>query len=240
MQETRFHVLRKQQLALATKEFKARGASVDRCERCLLAKRVCICGYTPTIKANADLILLFHREELFKPTNTGRLLMDALPENTFGFCWSRTEPDEQLLSLLGDPNRRCLIVFPFDESLPQYAGRKCHQELFSDGRRLTFILLDGTWKQAGRMFHLSKWMEHLDSIALSLDMQRGYQVRKSHEENYVSTYEAGLACFEMAGYGEQLLELKDYFEVFNCHYLALRGCHAVAITDSHRRLLAQD
>lgn len=233
---TRFHFLREQQLALATKQFNARGATVDRCPECLLAARVCICRYTPDLHAGVDLVLLFHREELFKPTNTGRLLMDCLPRNTYGFCWNRTAPDVQLLDIINDPDRACFIVFPFDESLPQYEGRKCHRVLPESRKRLTFILLDGTWKQAGRMFHQAKWMRQVPSIALPDGLMRRYAVRKSHEEDYVSTFEAGVACLGLAGETNVVETLYDYFEVFNRHYVALRGCTPVEYGDAHRRL----
>lgn len=237
-QYSQFHLLRNQQLELATKQFNARGASVDRCDYCLLAKRVCICRYAPRLESRADIILLFHREELFKPTNTGRLLMDALPRNTFGFCWSRTEPEEALLKLINDPVRLCLIVFPFDETLPQYDGRRCYLDVPRDDRRVTFILLDGTWKQAGRMFHLSKWMGHLNSVVLSGNLEKQYQVRKSHEDHYVSTFEAGVACLEKMGASVETDLLRDYFNVFNEHYLALRGCREPLETVSHHKLRA--
>lgn len=234
-----FLEIRAEQLLLATKEFRARGASVDRCERCLLAKRVCICQWCPSLDSSCDLILLFHREELFKPTNTGRLLMDCLPGNAYGYCWSRTEPNPELIKLLSDPKRRCLIVFPFDENLPQYEGRSCFDVLPDDERKFTFVLLDGTWKQAGRMFHLSKWLEKLDCVRLPAEMERAYSVRKSHQEGYVSTLEAGVMCLMMAKEHIVAEKILDYFSIFNEHYLALRGCTQPATTLAHQRLSSQ-
>ncbi len=231
-----FLILRDKRLAEATREFLARGKSVVRCKDCALAAYACICSWRPTLESRSEFILLMHRDEVLKPTNTGRLIADLLPAHTHVFCWSRTEPDPALLGLLSDPQRRCLIVFPEEANEAAAKSRQLVVELPDDGKINTFVLLDGTWKQSGRMFHLSRWLDDFPCVVLPEADGRGYAVRKSHQDNYLSTAEAAALCLQLAN--EQIIAeaLGDYFEVFNLHYLATRACVPPQQGEVHARL----
>ena len=229
-----YQLLRQQCLATATREFNARGKSVARCENCQLALKACICHWKPAGNISCEFILLMHREELFKPTNTGRLIADVFPDQTLAFCWSRTEPDPELIQLMRDPTRLSLIVFP-DETRVHRFEKNTSGKIDSD-RLLTFILLDGTWKQSGRMFHLSRWLDELSTFSLT-DVRAGdYAVRKSHQQEYVSTAEAAAACLDAFGDSSSADLLRDYFAVFNQHYLATRGGYTPETSEAHQRL----
>lgn len=230
--------LRARRLAESTREFFARGKSVLRCEHCQLAAFACICPWRPELSAHCEFILLMHRDEVFKPTNTGRLLADVLPQQTHVFCWSRTEPARELMELLEDSRRRCVIVFPFDIGEADTNPRELLRVLPDDGKITTFILLDGTWKQSGRMFHLSRWLEALPCIALPEALVRGYAVRKSHQEHYLSTAEAAGLCLELANEIHVAKALQDYFQLFNLHYLATRGAYKPVLSEVHERCLS--
>jgi DTW domain-containing protein len=234
-----YHRLRQACLATATREFNARGKSVLRCEYCQLAQKACICTWKPVGKISCEFILLMHREELFKPTNTGRLIADVFPDQTRAFCWSRTEPDPELIQLMRDPTRLPLIVFPDETRVHSFEKNAAENLPFSEmvsDRLVSFILLDGTWKQSGRMFHLSRWLDELSTFSLT-DVRAGdYAVRKSHQQEYVSTAEAAAACLDAIGDSASADLLRDYFAVFNQHYLATRGGYTPEISEIHQRL----
>lgn len=229
--------LRAQRLAESTREFLARGKSVVRCEQCQLAQFACICAWTPQLQSRSEFVLLMHRDEVFKPTNTGRLIADILPQQTHVFCWSRTEPAPELVELLADKRRRCVIVFPSDANEAGSKQRVLVTDIPDDEKINTFILLDGTWKQSGRMFHLSRWLEEIPCIVLPEALVRGYAVRKSHQEHYLSTAEAAGLCLEMAGEARIAHALQDYFHLFNVHYLGTRGAYAPKVGELHARML---
>jgi DTW domain-containing protein YfiP len=216
-----YQMLREQRLQESSREFRARGKSVTRCERC-----------QNELESACEFVVVLHRNEIFKPTNSGRLIADLLPRNTYMFIWDRTRPDARLLELLQDPARDCFIVFPGDGT----SERKVVTELEPSSKRKTFILLDGTWKQSGRMFHLSRWFDALPCLSLPNELPRGYAVRKSHQEYYVSTLEAAGACLQMSGEETQAQNFFDYFSLFNLHYLATRGCYAPEITELHKHM----
>lgn len=232
--KNQFQLLRERCLAESTKEFLARGKSVIRCEHCQLAEFACICEWQPQLQSHVEFVLLLHRVEVFKPTNTGRLIADLFPQ-THAFCWSRTEPEQALLNLLQDEKRQCFIVFPAD---PTTKPRKIFTEIPANEKIKTFILLDATWKQSGRMFHLSRWLESIPCIDLPQGTLRGYAVRKSHQDDYLSTAEAAALCLQMAGEQGNSELLLDYFQLFNEHYLATRGCYPPAVSGVHQRLAA--
>jgi DTW domain-containing protein YfiP len=233
-----YHRLRAMRLAESTREFLARGKSVARCEQCQLATYACMCSWRPVLKSRTEFILLMHRDEVFKPTNTGRLIADVLPTNTQVFCWSRTDPAQDLLALLRDPERRHMIVFPADAAEGASRPRELLTELPADNRINSFILLDGTWKQSGRMFHLSRWLDDIACVVLPDALVRGYAVRKSHQDHYLSTAEAASLCLLMVDERQNAELLQDYFQLFNQHYLATRGCYSPEINDLHARLAA--
>ena len=234
--KNQFHLLRERCIAESTREFAARGKSVVRCERCQLAAYACICPWNPRLESRAEFVLLLHRLETFKPTNTGRLVADVLPEQTHVFCWSRTEPEQKLLDLLQDTSRQCLLVFPADTADAKAKSRAVFHQIPPGNKTPTFILLDGTWKQSSRMFHLSRWLEQVPCIVLPNGALRGYAVRKSHKDDYFSTAEAAALCLQLAGESANSQVLLDYFQLFNEHYLATRGCYPPIIGELHHRL----
>ena len=231
-----FLALRSRRLAEATREFLARGKSVIRCEDCQLAAYACICQWRPTLKTRSEFILLMHRDEVLKPTNTGRLIADVLPAHTHVFCWSRTEPDDELVKLLNDSQRRCVIVFPEEANEAATNSRELVSALPMDEQINTFVLLDGTWKQSGRMFHLSRWLDVFPCVVLPDADGRGYAVRKSHQDNYLSTAEAAALCLRTANEPTASEVLLDYFQLFNLHYLATRACVPPETGELHARL----
>lgn len=235
-----FLSLRSRRIAEATREFLARGKSVIRCEDCQLANYACICQWRPSFKSRSEFVLLMHRDEVLKPTNTGRLIADVLPAHTHVFCWSRTEPEQRLLNLLHDPGRRCLIVFPEEANTAAASARELVSELPLDERINTFILLDGTWKQSGRMFHLSRWLDDVPCVVLPDAGGRGYAVRKSHQDNYLSTAEAAALCLQLAKEIVIANALLDYFQLFNQHYVATRACVPPQPGELHERLAQLD
>ncbi|HEY7774797.1 MAG TPA: DTW domain-containing protein [Marinagarivorans sp.] len=250
-----FRRLYKQRMAAASKPFLARGITVERCDQCLLARRCCLCAFLAPLPngLELDIILLMHRDEILKPTNTGRLLAEAFPEQCFVFEWSRLEPDPALLAMIQDPARQCAIVYPakqaratinieaFDE-LP--VRNDCSEQLVCNGliaqhfqpRRATLILLDGTWRQAARMFNHSRWLSHLPSLALPDARQATYAVRKASEDSRLSTAEAAVALLAYCGQQAAANHLWHVFSVFNQHYQATRMCINIEPSSSHQYL----
>lgn len=110
MTKNAVYTLRQERLTASTKPFKARGCRVKRCHYCLLPVPQCLCQEIVPIHAKSQFCLIMYEGEVFKPSNTGKLIADILP-NTLAFQWSRTDPDPQLLAAIQDPTRQPYIIF---------------------------------------------------------------------------------------------------------------------------------
>jgi len=242
--------LRDHHAALSTRVFNARGVSVKRCSQCLLCEKTCVCPWRAASDAgetSIDWVLLLHRDEIFKPTNTGRLVADLFPSQTHAFCWDRTRPDEALLSLLKDPKRRCFIIFPSDDNAPRQSIAPTLEAPYhsADEHTLTLILLDGTWKQARKMYRQSQWLSEVPLLDLkhvlaseSLAHLGNYRVRKAAQAGQLATCEAAAAALSSCGEDRACEQLLDYFSIFNEHYVALRMNRTPQRLDAHQRILS--
>jgi len=235
--------------AQSTREFNARGMSVKRCKQCLLGEKTCICHWRAATDLGisaVDWVLLLHSDEIFKPTNTGRLVADLFPDHSHAFCWDRTKPDSALLALLQDPKRRCFIIFPSDESAPRESIAPTIEKPFqatNDSRKVTLILLDGTWKQARKMYRHSQWLADVPLLDLkhllaseTLAHLGNYRVRKAAQSGQLATCEAAAAALKGCGQDRASAQLLDYFSIFNEHYIALRMNRMPQRLDAHQRI----
>ncbi|MDN3638087.1 DTW domain-containing protein [Simiduia curdlanivorans] len=218
-----YQSLRAEVMATSTRDYKARGILAIRCTRCQLKSSHCICTFRPEGQIDAEFVLILHRDELFKPTNTGRLIADCFPKQTHAFCWDRLTPPQALLTLLQDPERQCCIIFPADES----EGREVYSEPPASNKLLTFILLDGTWKQGRRMFNLSPWLQTIPALNLDPAERARYSSRIAAFDNYLCTAEAAALALAISNQLASSQLLFDYFSVFNLHYAAMRQNRAV-------------
>lgn len=237
----------------SSRVFNARGVALKRCSQCLLGLTTCICPWRKPGHASIEFVLLMHRDEVHKPTNTGRLIADLYPQQTHAFLWDRTQPSAALLGLINDPGRHCQLIFPPREG----DGRTVETQLSagnsqtgispkdkppleaSQKRIPTVILLDGTWKQASKMYSQSQWLKHLPSLDLSsaiedLNEALGhYKVRQACENGQLATAEAGALCLYAAQDAQNTRRLLDYFTVFNEHYVATRMNRRPTRLDAH-------
>lgn len=226
--------LRAECLAKSTRSFVARGAAVERCGRCQLGIHACICPWRSQMAIDIDVVLLMHRDEVFKPTNSGRLIADLFPHNTYVFEWSRTQPAGTLLALLSDSTRYPVVVFPPEEqSLRRVYTQKPN---LKKGQRLTLVLLDGTWKQARKMFKTSQWLQALPLMTLAEARPAQYSIRQAAIAGQLSTAEAAAALLESCDEPLAAQLLSDYFSVFNQHYVATRTSVKPALSCHHLRL----
>lgn len=200
-----------------SKPFIARGSRLERCNKCLLSPRTCICAYKLSYKAKADFFLLMHHKETYKPTNTGRLIEDCIAD-TSRFKWSRTEPDVALLAALSRQDIDPYIVFPEGDD---YQERMVSFELKA-GKRPVFIILDGTWRQARRMFRHSRYLDDLPVIQPQVSANSSYGLRKAPVEGQLCTAEVAAEMLRTIGDNTGASLLGAYFSVFNEHYKAAR------------------
>lgn len=232
MTNNAFQQLKKQAIANSTYPYKGRGIKVKRCSLCQLMPEHCICNEHPNLSSLVDFVLLYHPDEIFKPTNTGRLIADAFPNNTYAFSHSRTEPQQQLLNLINDPSRKCVIIFPLnddqisDSQSDNQNNKNTHKvttQLKPSDKKLTLILLDGTWRQGRRMFNGSQWLKKCIVFKIIPSDKSLYGTRSAACESHLSTAESAALALENFGEKSNAKALFDYFVLFNQRYLKMRS-----------------
>ncbi len=218
--------LRAERLARATRPFLARGNRVRRCQGCLLPQKLCLCANITPHQARSRFCLVMFDTEPMKPSNTGRLIADILPE-TLAFGWSRTEPDPALLEAVANTHYQPMVVFP--ESYADQ-GRPVLNQPPVTGKPPLFIMLDGTWTEARKMFRKSPWLDGLPVMSLQLTAPSAYTLREAHGPGQHCTAEVAAALLRQAGDMAAGQALSDHFMLFRQRYLAGKPHHPAHLT----------
>lgn len=221
--------LRAQRLARATRPFLARGNRVIRCQGCLLPQKSCLCATIQPQPARNRFCLVMFDTEPMKPSNTGRLIADILPD-TLAFGWSRTEPDPALLAAVADPAWQPVVVFPASYA---DAGRPVHFSPPREGKPLLFIMLDGTWPEARKMFRKSPWLDGFPVMSLNVTTPSRYTLREAHGEGQHCTAEVAAELLAQAGDRQAAAALHQHFEQFRHAYLAGKPHHPIHQQENH-------
>ena len=206
-----------------------------RCAACRLPPTHCACGLAESVPTRAGVCLVMSEFEPLKPSNTGWLVADVVPD-THAFSWSRTAVDPALLALLDDPRWQPLVVFPGEFAAPE----RVVTELPSDTtRRPLFILLDGTWAEARKAFRKSPHLDRFPVLSLNPEQLSRYRLRRSWHEHHFCTAEVAALCLAMAGDERAAQMLEAWLDVFSERYLRAKQSVPPDVDDEpHRRLAA--
>lgn len=206
------------------KPYLAKGSNVSRCPECLMAQGYCLCGHSQPVVQNeacaVHFCLLMHKEESYKPSNTGRLIEHILPQYSHRHYWSRTEPDPAFIALIQDPQYQPYIIFPGDRG--GYDDRVVTRADQSTSKTPLFIILDGSWRQAGRMFRLSAYLQNIPVLPLTTQRHSEYRLRKAPDEFHLCTVEVAIELLNQHGQAESGTALEEYFKRFNDLYAQSR------------------
>jgi len=230
--------LRAQRLAASSKPFVTRGSGSARCETCRLKLSHCVCALRPAPTVRAGVCLIMADIEPLKPSNTGWLIADLVPD-TWAFGWSRVAVDPALTTLLADPQWQPYVVFPGEYVAPERVVTALPAAAQHTGKRPLFVLLDGTWSEARKMFRRSPYLDHLPVLSLQPGHDSTYRLRRSAHAQHFCTAEVAAQCLALAHEPLAADTLAAYFDVFSAHYLsAKRNLRLALDTEAHTRLAA--
>lgn len=211
--------LRDREIGNVTRPFVARGSSLKRCHHCMLATHHCICSVRPQVNTSCAFCFIYYQGEVFKPSNTGRLIADVVDDN-YAFQWKRTEIDPALKALLANPDYLPIVIFPHEYT----QASKCidHVAELNDalhGKKPLYILLDGTWREAKKMFR-SEYLQCLPVLGLKPSNPSEYSLREAAHLHQLCTAEVGIEVLKLQGDVPAAMALDAYFQVFRERYLA--------------------
>ncbi|MFT6987852.1 MAG: DTW domain-containing protein YfiP [Psychromonas sp.] len=210
------HKLYQKRLSQCTRPFLARGGRSERCIYCMLLPYLCICSLKKTVATNSAFLLLMYDDEILKPSNTGRLIADLIPD-TYAFIWSRTQPDTQLLQLLQDSKWQPIVIFPEEYTTPERIMQ--NYQAPESSKRPLFILLDGSWAEAKKMFRKSPYLDNFPVLSFSPDTISRYLVRKASKDNQLATAEVAGRVLAFMGEPDNSQWMDLWFETFKENYM---------------------
>ena len=219
-----------------------------RCAGCRLIPSHCLCALRPVLRARAAFCLVMAEFEPLKPSNTGWLVADLLPD-TMAFGWSRTAVDPALLDLLADPQWQPYVVFPGEFAGPERVltallTAKPDGDEGGNGaadgspdRRPLFVLLDGTWSEARKIFRKSPYLDGFPVLSLQPAQSSTYRLRRSSHAHHFCTSEVAALCLALAGDLLAAQTLDAYLNVFSNRDLQAKQSMPPQPDDAaHRRL----
>jgi len=127
------------------------------------------------------ILLLTHEHELTKQTNTGRVVLEALGQAASRIVWRRARPDAELLRTLEGGG--VALVWPLAS----------HGEVAPACDPHTYVVVDGTWQQARKIYNRSPYLHGLPTVALEPDEPSVYTLRRNQIGGGLCTAEA-VAC----------------------------------------------
>ena len=187
-----------------------------RCLGCGLHPGTCACAVFPRLRFRTPIAVLQHVRERYKPTNTGRMLARMI-EGTPILPWGMREPAFDPTPLQ-DPSIDWRLLFPREGAPVVSAG-----EPVAPGRRLGFVLLDGSWRQCSHISRRLPAIAGLPCVALPPGPRSFWAVRSQHDERGKSTLEAGAQLLELFEGREAVAPLLRAFALVTARLLHLKG-----------------
>jgi DTW domain-containing protein YfiP len=177
-----------------------------RCGRCALPPDLCLCAEVAPLALATRVVVLLHRREIHKPTNTARLVPIALANSEARVVG---RPDDRAL-LAGLDAPPAMLLFPSERSrvlTPELA-----RELHARGAP-TLVVPDGNWRQA-RKLACEPALAPLAHVRLPDGPRSTWSLRNHPDPGRLATFEAicrALALLEgdeVAAALERVLALK--------------------------------
>jgi DTW domain-containing protein YfiP len=154
-----------------------RGRRAERCAGCGLTPSLCLCAEITPLHTRTKVLLLVHRVEVHKRTNTARLAVTALAQARLRVCG--TEPTEPQAS-----STRRLLLFPAEGARTLEPGEGL------TGEPLELVVPDGTWTQARRIARRDASAQGAQPVCLPEGASTRYDLRRSTRPGGLCTFEA--------------------------------------------------
>lgn len=189
------------------------------CPCCGLPEPACLGIDAPCIDTRTAVIVFVHKIELWKTSNSGRLVNKVLSNSSVRVRGDQEHPPEPIHA------PRKLLLFPLEGA----------RELRSDDALTpgtALIVPDATWGQARRLARREPLLADAEPVTLPLAAPSRYRLRRGSGEGMLSTFEAvarALGILESAQVEDAMLAV---FDTFVERMLALRGAMAHSTENS--------
>jgi DTW domain-containing protein YfiP len=156
------------------------GLVAHRCPGCRLLAAACLCDLIPRIETRTRVVVVVHRLEAGKPSNTGHLAFRCLPNSSLVIHGAL---DGTIAAPAWPEHSDPVLLFPHPDARPLAAFR-------DSARPVTLIVPDGTWRQAQRMRRRIAGLDALPCAFVTRDAPSTYRLRRTLDPRHLSTMEA--------------------------------------------------
>lgn len=178
-----------------------RNNAASRCWRCRMHSSLCVCPLIPQLATRTRLVLVMHRAEDRKPTNTGRLAAEAMPNSQVIVRGREGDPADEIRL---DPDTRPVFLFPHEDAVPLESVARVP----GDDRPVTLIVPDGNWRQASKVRNRVPGMKSVPCVSLPVGAPSTYRLRSEAHPFGLATVEAIGRCLRVLE-GEKGPEIED-------------------------------
>lgn len=153
-------------------------------------------------------------DEVLKPSNSGRLIADLIPQ-THAYIWSRTDTNPKILAMIEHPDYQPFVVFPGEYACEgQVVLDQLAPTAIGEGKKPLFILLDGSWREALKIFRKSPYLHKLPLLSFTPDTVAKYGLRKGSRDFQLGTAEVAALALAASGEVANAKSLNAWFELF--------------------------
>lgn len=187
----------------------------------------CVCAALPITTSQLHLALLTHDKEFTRPTNTGHWLEKSLP-HCQRYRWSRVEPPADLLHQIQQGSVVPYVLFPSEQSVA--LSPKSHaasSPTQAPSRPSLFIVLDGTWQEARKMWRQSPCLQALNQVHLAPSRDSIYQLRRNQAAGNLCTLEVGCELLHLIGETQSATDLLQFLQYAMRAFQADKSGHAL-------------
>lgn len=178
------------------------------CPRCLRPKeKYCVCHSLCSFENPIHVTIWRHPTEEKQRFKTAHLAGLQLKN-------SRLHTAENATSKEILKTKRAILIYPNPNS------KELSLDLLKETGCQEFLFLDGTWKKTRKIFYSNAWINELQSFHLPSfeGTSKLSVVRRSFEENHLSTLEAIAACLEMATGKSEYLKMNDVLDLIRSQH----------------------
>ncbi len=159
-----------------------RDNSDRRCTRCRMLDDLCVCPLLPAprIETRTRVVLVIHRYEVRKSTNTGRLAALCLANSDTLVRGHESHPTP---AFVREPGTHPLFLFPHD-------GASVLTAASVPAGPVTLIVPDGNWRQASKVRNRVAGLRDVPCVSLPVGLPSTYRLRTEAHEGGLATIEA--------------------------------------------------
>lgn len=150
------------------------------CPDCGVHPNLCVCASCETITGAPGITVLQHPSEVSRHKGTLRIVRACLPH--LAVVRGEAAEDFAEFATAVEPPRTGLL-FPCEGSRPlEEANARAGVD--------HWLVLDGTWRKAKRLYFSNPWLNELPAFHFATPPRSTYRIRKSPREDGLATAEA--------------------------------------------------